>query len=418
MRRLKSCLFLACAACLFYPVSGVMAAEPAEPVTTVTAPASTDIPESDTPASTEEPKKTETGIQYICSQNKEIHITGYEGTEEIFTIPSTIDGLPVTYIAEHAFENASFHTVTIPESVAVIEEHIFSTTVKTVKCYKSSAAYTYAKQHKVEIILLDPKLNITSKVLNKGKKVTLKITNASGKTSWRSSNTNVASVTDKGIVTAKKAGTAKITAVNNGHKTVCTVTVTNMKLSKAKTNVTVSKSVTLKLTNSGSSKVTWKSSSNSIATVNQKGIVTGKKKGTATITATCKTLSFTCKVTVLANERELYTYDLNISDLSKDTGYIGVKKIAYSGSDLKCTAYAFNNYSKKLAYASSITITLYQDGKQIGQQIYTNRTLNIDPHSQKKMTFVIRDKNLSKKQIDLRTTRITAKVTVGICAFA
>lgn len=412
MRPFKSCFFLVCAAFMLNPVTGVMAAEPAEPVTTVTAPESTD-----TPASSEEAKKTETGIQYICSENKEIHITGYEGTTDTLTIPSKIEGVPVTYIAEHAFENASFTTVTIPESVTIIEENVFSTTVHTVKCYKGSTAYTYAKQHKIAITLLDLKLNVTSKVLNVGKKVTLKITNASGTTSWKSSNTKVASVTDKGVVTAKKAGTVKITAVNNGHKAVCTVTVMNMKISKTKANVTVGKTMALKLANSGSNKVIWKSSSKSIATVNQKGIVTGKKTGTATITATCNTLSFTCKVTVLANERELYTYDLNISDLSKDTGYIGIKKIAYSGSSIKCTAYAFNNYSRKLAYASSITITLYQNGKQIGQQVYTNRTLNVEAHSQKKMTFVIRDKNLTKKNIDLRTAKITAKVAVGICAF-
>ena len=47
-----------------------------------------------------------------------------------------------------------------------------------------------------------------------------------------------------------------------------------------------------------SSKVTWKSSNSSIASVSKTGIVTGKKEGTVTITAKANGVSATCKVAV------------------------------------------------------------------------------------------------------------------------
>lgn len=64
----------------------------------------------------------------------------------------------------------------------------------------------------------------------------------------------------------------------------------------------VGKKCTLKLTSPVNAKTTWKSSNKKIATVNSKGVVTAKKKGTVTITCTAKygstTKRLTCKVTV------------------------------------------------------------------------------------------------------------------------
>ena len=63
--------------------------------------------------------------------------------------------------------------------------------------------------------------------LEVGKKVTLKLKNApkKKKITWSSNKKKVASVSRKGVVTAKKAGKANITAKVSGKKYVCKVTV-------------------------------------------------------------------------------------------------------------------------------------------------------------------------------------------------
>ena len=77
------------------------------------------------------------------------------------------------------------------------------------------------------------KLNKTKANLNVGKSLTLKTTLSPKKPSnkgiiWKSSNTKVATVTSKGVVKAKKAGTVKITATakdGSGKKATCKITV-------------------------------------------------------------------------------------------------------------------------------------------------------------------------------------------------
>ena len=77
------------------------------------------------------------------------------------------------------------------------------------------------------------KLNKTKANLNVGKSLTLKTTLSPKKPSnkgiiWKSSNTKVATVTSKGVVKAKKAGTVTITATakdGSGKKAACRITV-------------------------------------------------------------------------------------------------------------------------------------------------------------------------------------------------
>lgn len=77
------------------------------------------------------------------------------------------------------------------------------------------------------------KLNKTKANLNVGKSLTLKTTLSPKKPSnkgiiWKSSNTKVATVTSKGVVKAKKAGTVTITATakdGSGKKAACKITV-------------------------------------------------------------------------------------------------------------------------------------------------------------------------------------------------
>lgn len=69
-----------------------------------------------------------------------------------------------------------------------------------------------------------PSLNKKSVTMDIGKRMTLKVKNASGKAVWKSSNASVASVKN-GTVIAKKAGKAVITCTVKGKKLTCKVTV-------------------------------------------------------------------------------------------------------------------------------------------------------------------------------------------------
>lgn len=69
-----------------------------------------------------------------------------------------------------------------------------------------------------------PKISSTSKKVVKGKSFTLKVKNTGGKkVTWKSSNKKVATVSKKGKVTAKRAGSATITATVAGKKLTCKV---------------------------------------------------------------------------------------------------------------------------------------------------------------------------------------------------
>ncbi len=70
-----------------------------------------------------------------------------------------------------------------------------------------------------------PKLNKTKLTLIVKKSATLKVTNSKKSVTWSSSNPKVASVSRKGKVTAKKKGTATITAKTGKKKLKCKVTV-------------------------------------------------------------------------------------------------------------------------------------------------------------------------------------------------
>ncbi len=70
-----------------------------------------------------------------------------------------------------------------------------------------------------------------------------------------------------------------------------------VKLTKKALTLETGKTSTLKITGT-SAKVTWSSSNKAVATVSTKGVVSAKKAGTATITATVNKKKYTCKVTV------------------------------------------------------------------------------------------------------------------------
>ena len=162
-------------------------------------------------------------------------------------------------------------------------------------------------------------LNNSTLSLTTGQNFTLQAmlspSNATNKeVTWESSDAGVAAVSKDGVVTAKKAGKATIVAKaadESGKYASCVVTVTEAKkevtgvtLNKSSLNLGVGGSEVLSATvlpaDATNKQVTWLSSTPSIATVSQSGVVTGVKEGTTQISVITADGSKTaiCSVTV------------------------------------------------------------------------------------------------------------------------
>ena len=147
-------------------------------------------------------------------------------------------------------------------------------------------------------------LDKTSITLNEGQEQTLIPTvnpsSAADKSlNWTSSNPSVATVNAEGKVTAVSKGTATIKAEakdGSGKYASCSVTVKRLvaSIQLNKTSIAIYNGKTEALiatvipSDASNTAVTWTSSNTSVATVSSSGVVTGKSKGTATITVTAK----------------------------------------------------------------------------------------------------------------------------------
>ena len=149
---------------------------------------------------------------------------------------------------------------------------------------------------------------------------------------WESSNPNIATVDDNGIVKGISPGTAIITVKTKDgtveSQIVVTIKETEVEsLCFAQNDISIKKDDTLKLivqikpTGLDSPKLTWSSSDPSVVSVDENGNIKGLKEGTATITVTSpngKTASI--KVTVVTDEVKVEEITLNPNKLTLDVG--------------------------------------------------------------------------------------------------
>lgn len=126
------------------------------------------------------------------------------------------------------------------------------------------------------------------------------ITSNGKKPTFTSSNSKVASVNTYGKITAKKAGTAKITAKIKNGEASCTVKVTKTTIRLSTGSILLENGYTARLAarTSNGHPVTYRSGKRSIATVDERGLITAKKPGTTTITVKADQTTASCHVTV------------------------------------------------------------------------------------------------------------------------
>jgi uncharacterized protein YjdB len=214
---------------------------------------------------------------------------------------------------------ANDYMLTLPMTVKVngVDWQVVNTESAVVD---PSSSYTYIWVASPEYTVNEPilptsvSLNLTSLSLNGGQTYQLKATvlpeNATDKTvTWTSSDTNVATVSTDGLVTAVNGGTATITATTtNGKTATCTVKVvippTGITLDKQElafddVGLTYQLTATVLPENATNKTVTWTSSHPDVATVDDNGLVTAKGEGITFIYAyTSNSKMAYCKVTV------------------------------------------------------------------------------------------------------------------------
>ena len=207
-----------------------------------------------------------------------------------------------------------------------------------IKAYTDKRDTTTPADVKVSRITLSASTGLT---LTKGQTQKLTATvapaNATNQTvAWSTSDKNVATVSENGLVTAKSAGTATITCTaqdGSNVKATCKVTVTvpvsGIQLSQTSAALTVGDTLTLTKTiypsDATNQAVTWTSSAVSVASVDSNGKITAKTAGSAVIT--CKSVSDNsvvgiCNVTVKAKVQTPTEIKVSTISLNKTTASV------------------------------------------------------------------------------------------------
>ncbi len=239
-------------------------------------------------------------------------------------------------------------------------------------------------------------LNKSGLSLTPGKSETLKATVTAGAPDtsivWSSDNTGVATVNQSGMVTAKALGTATITATtSNGCQTTCKVTVikaavtppapsigvTKVDLNKKSLTMGVKEKFTLKAkvfpNNATKRAVTFTSNKPGVASVSRTGgVVTAKKTGKATITATADGVTKKCNITVKKAPKKISlnaksktlkkgkTFKINVK-LPKNTAS---NKITYTSSKKKVVSVSSAGKIKALKKGKAvITVKTFNNKK-------------------------------------------------------
>ena len=241
------------------------------------------------------------------------------------------------------------------------------------------------KTYKCKIKVETPKINKTKAKVNVGKTIQLKLAGNSQKVKWSSIDPNIATVSSKGIVTGKEAGTVTVTARVSNKKYTCKVTVkapiTDVLLDKSillldKGSKDVLQVSYLPLNTTSSTAVKWSSSNPDVVDVSN-GVITGLSSGEAVITAKIGSKSDSCTVqvnetygSVSGNVTYYYNkYKGNVADVGTAVFLFpmnGTAKDKYenitfynASSDLS----DYNIYNEKVDGSGSYTITHIPTGK-------------------------------------------------------
>ena len=265
--------------------------------------------------------------------------------EHCDALPSVVLPYRVSKVGDNAFKNCvALIEITIPRATTSISSSVFSYPAKmTVYGISGTYAETFANQQGMKFVDKAVKatnvvLDKTELTLNRGMKYSLTMTvtpaTFTDEVSWKSTNVNVAAIAEDGTVTAKEAGQATIKVTVGDVSATCKVNVvqpvTSIYLNKTSLEMTALDTYQLQASvypsEANNKEVSWESSDEKVATVDENGLVQAKEKGTAVITAKAKDgseVSRSCKVTVkntayvvtdISKLESTHNYENNCSD--------------------------------------------------------------------------------------------------------
>ncbi len=248
------------------------------------------------------------------------------------TLTVTVYPDDTTYSKNVSWSSNNEAVATVSEDGTVTAKSAGTAIITATSENGKTASCTITVNKKI-IEITEVRLNKSTETLVEGDTTTLTATvlpentTYSKNVSWRSNNEAVATVSKDGIVTAKSAGTAVITATSeNGKSASCTITVneklipiTEVRLNKSTETLTEGDTTTLTATilpenTTNLKRISWRSSNEEVADVSLDGTVTAKSAGTAVITAiTGNGKTASCTITVNKKDTNIAITEVRIN---------------------------------------------------------------------------------------------------------
>lgn len=277
---------------------------------------------------------------------QEVKLTGIELDKNAVTVNKgeSTDALKVTYTPANTTDDKTVTWSSSNEKVATVKDGVI-TGVGAGEATITAKVGKFEETCKVNVISKLQSIQITAdkdtSKLEKDDKVNLTVgytpadTTDSKVVTWKSENEDVATVDEKGVVTAVGGGVTKIVATSAAdssikaeieikvliHTEAIKLDTEEIELLKGYTSDPIA--VTFIPANTDDSKaVTWTSDNESVATVDAEGRVTGLKEGNATITATTVVGGHTDSIKVTV--KEIHVEDATLSaELNPSELYVG-----------------------------------------------------------------------------------------------
>lgn len=278
----------------------------------------------------------------------------------------------------------------------------------TIYIWCTYQGYTYGTYCYVKVSGYE--LNYNDLGLYKNQSFKLKVNGYKGKAKWKSSNNKIATVRN-GKVVAKKKGKATITCIIKGKKIKCKVKVYNPRLLYKRLTMLEGQKCTNSI-KANSKKQKWWVKNPSIAKVNKKGVVTGKKAGDTILYCKVDGVTAKCKIYVWKNQIHFNGKYNKLLDVPYGKVIAQPTRVYFAGNKLKVDVRIFNKTSstiKKIPYMrEELQVTSVSNPNKVYniKKEFYNTKVNIKSFSVKNVTLTLSTKKSYKSKLKLVFDRV------------